>query len=49
MLIQQFQNGKLYKEGEQYILKIDGEEFTGETAKATLEAYSKAQRKVKKK
>lgn len=49
MLIQQFQNGNLYKEGEQYILKIDGKEFTGQTAKETLEAYSKSQRKGKKK
>lgn len=45
MFLQNFQNGKIYKEGDEYVLKIDGKEFTGTSLTQTLEAYSKAQRK----
>ena len=49
MFIQDFQNGKVYKNNKMYTLKIDNKEFTGETLTKTLEAYSKAQRKRKSK
>lgn len=48
MFLQNFQGGKIYKQGDTYTLKIEGKEFTAKSLKLVLEAYSKSQHKSRK-